>query len=59
LDGPTKIDPIEISKMILDAANELDVIVREISVKSKNATFIGRFKSINLLLISNLPFNKN
>jgi response regulator RpfG family c-di-GMP phosphodiesterase len=37
LDGPTKIDHIEISKMILDAANELDVIVREISVKSKNA----------------------
>ncbi len=37
LDGPTNIDHIEISKLILDAANELDVIIREISQKSKNA----------------------
>jgi light-regulated signal transduction histidine kinase (bacteriophytochrome) len=37
IEGPTKIDHIEISKLILDAANELDDIVREITLKSKNA----------------------
>jgi DNA-binding response OmpR family regulator len=37
LEGPSKINHLEISKLILDAANELDVIVREITLKSKNA----------------------
>jgi DNA-binding response OmpR family regulator len=37
IDGPTTIEHTEISKLILDAANELDGIVREITIKSKNA----------------------
>jgi DNA-binding response OmpR family regulator len=45
LDGPTKIDHIEISKLILDAANELDGIIREITVKSKNGHL---FDDLNL-----------
>jgi DNA-binding response OmpR family regulator len=37
LDDHSKIDHKEISKLVLDSANELDDIVREIILKSKNA----------------------